>query len=335
VTPDSGLPTDWCRFDIMALDDTLQRYRSYADSETCPHIRRMLLGRDLEFYGVMDSNCHTPYDGEKCNKQESDYLWLVVRKNMTSRKNKPIYVIPIIESLHPRLLKLWDSDSGKPTPTLDLKDKPLIIGPVFTKVRKSNYDSKIILVKKQGTFVLARALLRIVAKLNRIKDHMYLSIAIPPKEEEPTTEGGKYVESIQIIASQLVLEALKMFLQDGYKYIKSKFATSAKQPEAPPHVMWGGKPLNLASLNMESVSHVVSKVNETVLRTESEKLKTKLQRYEQLNTQRNALELAKAKARTAADEADVTGRIQELEKEIQLVINDIFDILKSFSGSPL
>lgn len=335
MTQGISLPADWCRFDIMALDDTLQRYARYADLETCPHIRRILLNRDLEFYGVMDSNCHTPQDGEVCNKPESDSLRLVVQKNMTSRQHKPISVIPIIESFHPRLLELRESHSGKVTPTLDLKDEPLIIGPVFTKVHQSNYDSRIILVKKKGTFEVARALLRIVAEFNRIRKHMYLSVAIPPKEEELTTKGGEYVEPIQMIASQLAFEALKMLLQDGYKYVKNKLATSAKQPEAPPQVMWSGKPINLASLDADSVSNVVSKVDATFLRTESEKLKNKLQLYEQLNGRRNALELAKMSARTAADEADVIERLQKSEREIQLVINDIFDILESFSSSPL
>lgn len=334
MTQGISLPIDWCGFDIMALDDTLQRYRRYVDLETCPHIRRMLLSRDLEFYGVMDSNCHTPHDGKICNKPESDFLRLVVQKNITSRQYKPISVIPIIESLHPRLLKLQESHSGKVTPTLDLKAEPLIIGPVSTKVRKSNYDSRTILVKKQGTFELARALLEIVVVLNRIKNHMYLLVAIPPKEEEPTTKEVEYVEPIQMIASRLTLEALKMLLQDGYKYIKSKLATSAKQPKGPPQVTWGGKPIDLASLNADLVSDVVSKVDATFLRTESEKLKNKLQLYERLNTQRDTLELAKVSARTAEEEADVTERLQESERKIQLVINDIYDILKSFSGSP-
>lgn len=201
-------PHDSCIFAPHDLLSTLERSRSVSDNGKCGHIQTLEIPEhEIAVCVMMDSNCHWKVDTRNlatCQKGESNVLRLIAVRSTQSRNYELISISPFLRSRNRTLLRFVGGEDIGGENVLNLKDRPLWLGPFY----KGEIDSNRLSVEtiRCGEADVVRVPVVIVLSVSQ--DSLYgeravlvrLGVCVPPYETTRLTgEPAKELAQISTL----------------------------------------------------------------------------------------------------------------------------------------
>lgn len=190
MSADTTTKRNLCRFDSESPCTNIDRLSSLTDNDDCDHIRRVTpTSASYDLYVVMDSNCHqaSPPASGRCDKPESDFLWLLLKWTIKNWNTRPRAVTCVLKSLRQDLLRFPDGSVDGVISTLNLKEKPLWMKPIYKKAGKPHCRLAPVIVAKTPGVVLEHAPVEVDVLLwkeypdgGNSKQKTHMEVTIPP-----------------------------------------------------------------------------------------------------------------------------------------------------------
>lgn len=349
MTASTSLTPDSCSFDLYQVATTLSRYELLSVHDVCPHIHRVTARSDgLEFYAIMDSNCFVvhPFCAGFCNKGESSLLRLALHKSHRNRNQRPQEVTCILRSLNPELLTFPQGAIEAGVSVLDLMaaGKKLRAGSFYRKkLEPFSVDHLPVEVEQYPESELRRARVEIdvivLRDYPRPNTHLAeLSVAIPArtlpshKQDITTTNKGGTTMTLDPITTSVLVEGIKLLLQDGYGYLKRKVSLEIADKQDSTSVVLKGRQLESGQVTSDSLGPVLNEINQIKLAAKTSELQGLIGQFGTLHSRKKSLLLVREEGTTASDRADVDFRVGKVDQQIVDVAQKIEGIMKDLFG---